>query len=131
MFLRLSSAPRLPLDAWAVFVAPAEIITMAAFSSYADISTIKCPGGSPALRPSITSDVLRRLNWLLNSFYNPQQGLPSTCTVPYNVTIPAGIYQNNEATGSGTYGPITKEDMQAAVWVLTGELRVTVAARKP
>lgn len=112
------------------FVAPAEIITMATFSSYVDVNTIKCPGASSSpLNSTITNEIMRRLNWLLNNFYNPQQGLPSTCTVPDNVSIPEGVYQNDYPTGPGPYDPITKEDMQAAVWVVTGKLLVTAAAR--
>jgi hypothetical protein len=103
----------------------AEVITMAAFSSYVDVSTMKCPGAaSSPLRPSVTNEALRRVNWLLNNFYNPQQNLPTMCTVPDNVNIPVDIYQNTEQTGPGTYGPITKEDMQAAVWTLTGKQSV-------
>lgn len=93
---------------------------MVAFSSYTDVSTIKCPGSTqPALRPSITNQIMRQVNWLLNNYYNQQQNLPKTCTVPAGVTIPAGMYQNTDPTGPGTY-PISKYDMQAAVWTLTG-----------
>jgi hypothetical protein len=93
---------------------------MRTYSSFADPSTIRCPGArAPPLNPNITSDTLRRLNWLLNSYYNPQRTpAVTTCTLAQNVT--AGWYQSLVGTAAGTYGPITNVDMQAAVWVLTG-----------
>jgi hypothetical protein len=92
---------------------------MAAFSSYADVTTVKCPNApNSPLKPAITNDILRRVNWLLNNYYNSQLNLPTQCSLTAN--IPAGTYQNTVASQPGTYGPISKYDMQSAVWTLTG-----------
>lgn len=92
---------------------------MRTFSSYTDVTTMRCPGARIApLNANITQDTLRRLNWLLNTYYNQQLGALTTCTLPQQV--PGGWYQSGSTTPAGTYGPITNVDMQAAVWVLTG-----------
>jgi hypothetical protein len=93
---------------------------MVAFSSFvADVTTVKCPNAMASpLKPAITDDILRRVNWLLNNYYNSQLNLPTQCTLP--VDIPAGTYQNTVPSVPGTYGPISKYDMQSAVWTLTG-----------
>lgn len=96
---------------------------MFTFSSYTDVLEIKCPGATESVM-LVDNARLRRVNWLLNSFYNPQLGLQDrTCQLP--VGVPAGTFQNTQPTPAGTYGlppsRITKDDMQAAMWYLTGE----------
>lgn len=92
---------------------------MVAFSSYADVATVKCPNAQTSpLKQNITTDILRRVNWLLNNYYNSQLNLPTQCTLPMD--IPVGTYQNAVPSVAGTYGPISKYDMQSAVWTLTG-----------
>jgi hypothetical protein len=93
---------------------------MVAFSSYAPVSSVKCPNAiNSPLKPAITDDILRRVNWLLNNYNNSQLNLPTQCTLA--LTIPVGTYQNTVESVPGTYGPISKYDMQSAVWTLTGE----------
>jgi hypothetical protein len=89
------------------------------------VSNVKCPGNPTSpLRPVITNARLRRLNWLLNSYYNPQLALPTTCGLAEPVS--AGQYwSGSPATPVGNYGPITKDEMQAAIWVLTGAYLLT------
>lgn len=97
---------------------------MVTFSSYTDVSAVRCPdtaaGSVSPLNPAITNDILVRVNWLLNTFYNPQLSLSTTCTVPAGVTTPG--YAGGRPTPAGTYSGITKQDMQSAVWTMTGAL---------
>jgi hypothetical protein len=94
--------------------------TVAAFSSYTSpLSNIRCPGQrSSPLAAGVTPDSLRRLNWMLNNYYNPAVGGSPTCTIP--VDLPEGWQQSSTATTAGTF-TITAQDMQTAVWTLTGE----------
>jgi hypothetical protein len=102
-----------------VWCAPVEANTVLTFSSYADVSIMKCPGQGSQLRPQITNERLRRLNWMLNNYYNSQLSLPTSCTLTTDVA--AGQYwPNSPATPAGTYSTITAQEMQAAVWVVTG-----------
>lgn len=74
-------------------------------SSYTDVSNIKCPHDtSSPLNPAITNNILRRVNWLLNNYYNPQLGVTNSCS-----------------------GPVNGDDMQAAIWALTGEAWMCVS----
>lgn len=97
---------------------------MYTFSSYTNVSEVRCPGApDPALLAVATNERLRQINWLLNSYYNPQLGLYDTpCVLPETVGV--GWYQNSAPTYPGTYGVppnhINKNDMQAALWYLTG-----------
>jgi hypothetical protein len=56
---------------------------------------------------------------MLNNYYNSQLSLPTSCTLTTDVA--AGQYwPNSPATPAGTYSTITAQEMQAAVWVVTG-----------
>lgn len=92
---------------------------MVAVSSFDDLSEAKCPNDATSpLNPVITSDILRRINWLLNNYYNTAIGAPTTCTLPTAVNV--GTYGSPVTTGPGTYGAVTSDDMQTAIWVMTG-----------
>ncbi len=80
---------------------------------------MKCPGSSVSPLPAIvTNERLRRINWLLNHYYNSQLGLSTKCNLPQEV--PPNSYDNAVGTPAGSYSPIDKYDMQAAMWYLTG-----------
>lgn len=89
-----------------------------------------CPGMTkpPMAGTGVTKDSLRMVNWLLNTYYNPQvPGTLQNCTLSAGVdgaTWEDGFLQNDTYTPAGTYptppGIITGEDMQSAVWTLTG-----------
>jgi hypothetical protein len=90
-----------------------------AFSSYADVSIMKCPGKASVLPPQITNERLRRLNWMLNNYFNSQLSLPTSCNL--TTAVDAGQYwPGSPATPANTYSTITRDEMQAAVWVITG-----------
>lgn len=93
--------------------------TVLTFSSYADVSIMRCPGKGSQLRPQITNERLRRLNWLLNNYFNSQLALPTSCTLTTGVAANQ-YWANSPATPAGTYSTISREEMQAAVWVVTG-----------
>lgn len=62
---------------------------MRVFSSYSDVSTMLCPGARIApLNANFTNGIMRRLNWLLNSYLNEGLGNVTTCTLTQSV--PAG-----------------------------------------
>jgi hypothetical protein len=93
---------------------------MVAFSSLGAVSDMKCPGAAvTALNPGVTSDSLSRVNWLLNTYYNPVAGVNLQCFLP--VPVPAGSYQSQTSTAQGLKSAATKEDVQQAVWTLLGE----------
>jgi hypothetical protein len=71
-----------------------------------------------ALGAGFSADILRRLNWMLNTYFNTAVGGKDVCTLDQEV--PKGYAQNVNSTSPGTYGPITAKDMQSAVWTLTG-----------
>jgi len=92
------------------------------FSSFTPLDQIKCPGAATSpLNPAITPDTIRRLNWMINTWYNPAQGINPSCTLPD--TVRQGTFQSRTTTRPGTYRPANKWDMQAAVWALTGSNR--------
>lgn len=93
---------------------------MVAYSSLSAVTDMKCPGAvTTALNPGVTSDSLNRVNWLLNTYYNPLAGINPQCFLP--VPVPAGSYQSRTSTTQGLKNPATKEDVQRAVWTLLGE----------
>jgi hypothetical protein len=96
-----------------------------AVSTYSDWSAAKCPGATgSALNPSLTQDSLNRLNWLLNNYYSPITREPKVCILSQE--IPQNQYFahfDQRSTLPGTYS-ITGLDMQAAVWTLTGGLKI-------
>jgi hypothetical protein len=96
---------------------------VASFSSYSAIADMKCPdapaNSSTPLNPNITSTTLRRLNWLVNTYYDPSIGVNETCVL--NGSVAAGEYQSLNATVAGVYGLPSSNDMQAAVWTITGK----------
>jgi hypothetical protein len=96
---------------------------MHAFSSYTDVSQMRCPNAAQSsaspLQPALTNEVLRRLNYLVNTFYNDEFSRPQ-CVVPPNVTLSTTYFGSKTTTGPGTYGPAKSSDVQAAVWALTG-----------
>jgi hypothetical protein len=90
------------------------------FSSYDPPATMLCPGSSVSpLRDGILRfpDTLVQVNWLLNTYYIRGQGFAPSCTL--DTVLPPGDTEPQN-TPAGTYGPITKAEMQSAVWVLTG-----------
>lgn len=58
---------------------------------------------------------------MLNYYYNPRLQGSTMCTLTEGVAEDQYTV-GSPATPAGTYGPITREDMQAAVWVVTGGL---------
>lgn len=98
---------------------------MVAVSSYSpNLDDVKCPGSSTSPLPALnlTPGILRKINWLLNNYLSPITGQATTCTLP--VAIPDDTYFEHLVPGrdtpAGTY-PVTGDDMQQAVWLLTGE----------
>jgi len=93
------------------------------YSSFSLVSNMRCPGASTTpLNPAITNTRLRRLNWLINTYFNPMAGINPTCTLPASAgTLLQGYFQSETATQPGTYGPATAADIQAAVWAMAGE----------
>lgn len=93
--------------------------TMLAVSSFDDLAEAKCPGDTTSpLDAPVTADILRRFNWLVNNYYNQAIGAPTTCVLPE--AVPINTFGNTVATPAGTYGPVDSDDMQTAVWFLTG-----------
>jgi hypothetical protein len=93
--------------------------TMLAVSSFDNLAEAKCPGDATSpLDAPITDDVLRRFNWLVNNYYNTAIGAPTTCVLPQAVA--AGTFGNDVATLAGAYGPVDSDDMQTAIWFMTG-----------
>jgi hypothetical protein len=93
---------------------------MVAFSSFTPVSAMKCPGKqTPALKPSVTSEALRRVNWLINTYYNPVAGINKKCDLP--VDVPQGTFGSQTGTAAGEQNAATREDVQQAVWTLLGE----------
>lgn len=81
---------------------------------------MRCPGQSEsAVNPALNATRFRQMNWLLNTYFNPQAGINPTCTLP--VDIPQFYFQSETATPAGTYGPATSADVQAAMWSLAGQ----------
>lgn len=89
------------------------------FSTLDPVSSMKCPGASTSPLPDVvTNERLRRINWLLNNYYNPLLGLSTSCYLP--VEVAANTYENAVRTAPGWYSPVDKNDMQSAMWYLTG-----------
>lgn len=83
---------------------------------------MKCPGAnSSALNPAITADSMRRVNWVINTYFNPTNGINPVCHLPF--TVPVGKYQSRVSTPPGIYRAATSADMQAVIWTLTGNNR--------
>lgn len=104
---------------------PADDYSVVAVSSYSpNLDDAKCPGSSTSPLPALnlTTTILRTLNWLLNNYLSPITGQATSCALP--VAIPDGKhfehFVEGRETPAGAY-PVTREDMQAAVWLLTGE----------
>lgn len=104
------------------FALLAATYTVHAFSSLTPRSEMKCPGDlvSP-LKAAMTPDIMRRLNWMINTYFIPTRASNPTCTLP--VTVSAGTYKSKNTTEPGTYRAANKWDMQSAVWALTGNNR--------
>jgi hypothetical protein len=99
----------------------AEKYTVSAYSSYDNVANMKCPNGaSSPLLAGVDALNLLRVNWLINSYTLPeQQGFSPSCTMDADVS--GAWYQApGKDTPAGTYGPITNQDMQAAIWTITG-----------
>lgn len=89
------------------------------FSTLDPVSSMKCPSASTSPLPDVvTNERLRRINWLLNNYYNPLLGLSTSCYLP--VEVAANTYENAVRTAPGWYSPVDKNDMQSAMWYLTG-----------
>lgn len=92
---------------------------MVAYSSFTAVSEMTCPGAQgPALKPAVTDDALRRVNWLINTYYNPVAGVNPQCYLPEPVLT--GTYQSRTATPAGLTAAATREDVQQAIWTLLG-----------
>jgi hypothetical protein len=101
---------------------------VSAFSSYSDISEMMCPGmWKTPMDPYFTPNIMRRLNWMLNTYYNPGVDGAVNCTLTGTVSPP--FAQSKVTTVPGTYGPIRGVDMQSAVWTLTGGFESVVSLR--
>lgn len=101
---------------------------VSAFSSYSDISAMMCSGmWRTPMDPYVTPNIMRRLNWMLNTYYNPGVDGAVNCTLTGTVSPP--FAQSQVTTGPGTYGPIRGADMQSAVWTLTGGFESVVSLR--
>jgi hypothetical protein len=109
-------------------IPPAVDYNVSAFSSYSDISKMMCDGmWKTPMDPYFTPDIMRRLNWMLNTYYNPGVGGQANCTLTGTVSPP--FAQSKNGTNPGTYGPIRAVDMQSAVWTLTGGFESIVLYR--
>jgi hypothetical protein len=94
------------------------------FSSYTPVGGMKCPNDTASpLNPAITNDILRRLNWMLNTYYNPQLSPPvlNTCTLGVPLTGGYAGSPSGTVTAAGSYGPPTGSDIQSAIWTITGD----------
>ena len=92
-----------------------------AYSSYTPVREMTCPDAERTpLGHHITNNMLRRINWLVNTYYNPSIGVNRTCVLKEKV--PAGKYQNKAATKPGNYGHASRLDVQAAVWAMSGRV---------
>jgi len=90
------------------------------YSSYSFVSNMRCPGQvQSAVNPALNNTRFRQMNWLLNTYFNPQAGINPTCTLTVN--IPQFYFESETATAAGTYGPATWADVQAAMWSLAGQ----------
>lgn len=104
---------------------PAVDYSMVAVSSYSpNLDDVKCPGSSTSPLPALnlTPKILRTVNWLLNNFLSPITGQATFCALPVPIADRTYFehFVEGRETPAGTY-PVTHKDMQAAVWMLTGE----------
>jgi hypothetical protein len=91
---------------------------MATYSSFVDPGTMVCKGSKASpLNTAITPDVLRRLNWMVNT-YSPLDVAAPACKL--DSPIAANTFDSQTGTDAGVYGPASGQDMQAAVWYMTG-----------
>lgn len=111
-----------------LLLAHTEYYNVSTFSSYTPVNQMKCPGARTSpLNPNITDDIMRRLNWMINTYFNPQVGVaPAACTLPPSAGIlQAGVFYDSLVDtppdpDTDTFGPPSGFDMQSAVWALTG-----------
>jgi hypothetical protein len=93
---------------------------MVAYSSFTPVGEMRCPGKqTPALNPSVTSEALRRVNWLINTYYNPVAGIAPKCNLP--VDVAQGTFGSKTATTAGEQNAANREEVQQAVWTLLSE----------